>query len=120
MYTLLDFKEEALAEYLNSALRRHGLDSHVLNVGVDPDGHTLFSIVCPNVSDMKQARHLICTSPQFLGDIHPETASELRKVRWEARYKSRPLIIRLLTSRPALVLSALALAAAALGYVFDL
>lgn len=120
MHTLLDFKEEALAEYLNSALRRHGLDSYVFNVGVAPDGSPLFSIACPNVSEMKQGRYLIYSSPYFIRDIHPEAAHELLKIRWEARRKGRQMLLRLLTSRPALVFSALALSAAAAGYLLDL
>ncbi|MCP1648477.1 MULTISPECIES: hypothetical protein [Pseudomonas aeruginosa group] len=120
MHTLLDFKEEALAEYLNSALRRHGLDSYVFNVGVAADGSPLFSIACPNVSEMSQARYLIYTSTEFIRDIHPEAAEVLWKIRWEARRKGRQMLLKLLTSRPALVFSALALGAAAVGYLLDL
>jgi hypothetical protein len=120
MHTLLDFKEEALAEYLNSALRRHGLDSHVFKIGVARDGSPLFSIACPNVSEMKQARYLIYSSTDFIRDIHPEAAEVLRNIRWEARHKISQMMLRLLTSKPALVFSALALSAAAAGYLLDL
>lgn len=116
MYTLLDFKDEALAEYLNSALRRHGLDSYVFNVGVDPDGNDMFAIACLNVSEMQQARHLIYSSRYFLSDIHPEAAGVLREIR---RQNTRWLL-GLLTSKPAIVFSIVALVAAALGYLFDL
>jgi hypothetical protein len=116
MYTLLEFKEEALATYLNSALRRHGLDSYVFNNGVDHKGRALFSITCLNASEMKQARHLIYSSRYFLEDIHPEAASELNEI----RRQHRRLILRLLTSKPAIVLSVGAMVVATLGYLFDL
>lgn len=116
MYTLLEFKEEALAEYLNSALRRHGLDSHVFNVGVGQGGEAVFSIACLNASELKQARYLIYSSPHFLSDIHPEAASELRKI----RRQNMQIFWTLVTSKPAIMLSILAIAAATLGYLFDL
>ncbi|SDJ59122.1 hypothetical protein SAMN05216189_101971 [Pseudomonas delhiensis] len=116
MHTLLHFKEEALAEYLNSALRRHGLDSYVFNTGVGPDGEAMFSIVCPNVSELGQARFLIYSSRHFLRDIHPEAARELLEI----RRQNRQLFLKLATSRPALVVAALAMAAAVLGYLFGL
>lgn len=116
MYTLLDFKEEALAEYLNSALRRHGLDSYVFNTGVSPEGEAMFSIVCLNASELGQARHLIYSSQQLLQDIHPEAARELVEI----RRRNRQLFLRLVTSRPAFVVAALAMTAAVLGYLFGL
>ncbi len=116
MYTLLDFKEEVLAEYLNTALRRHGLDSYVFNVGVDCDGNAIFSIACLNVSEMQQARRLIYSSRHFLEDIHPEAASVLRGI----RRQNRQLFLRLLTSKSAIAISTVAAAAAILGYLFDL
>ncbi|WP_374439437.1 hypothetical protein [Pseudomonas panipatensis] len=116
MYTLLDFKEEALAEYLNSALRRHGLDSYVFNTGVSPEGEAIYSIACLNASELGLARHLIYSSSHFLRDIHPETARELQEI----RRQNRQLFLALVTSKPAILVSILAMAAAALGYLFDL
>ena len=116
MFTLLDFKDETLAEYLNTALRRHGLDSYVFNVGVAPDGEPMFSITCPNASELDLARYLIYSSPHILRDMHPETAAQIKEI----RRQNRQLFLNLLTSRTAFMLSFLALSAAALGYLFDL
>ena len=54
MYTLLDFKDKNLADYLNSALRRHGLDSYVFPSGLGPDGEEIFTISCLQPSELKQ------------------------------------------------------------------
>ncbi|MBB1519127.1 hypothetical protein [Aquipseudomonas guryensis] len=116
MYTLLDFKDKNLADYLNSALRRHGLDSYVLPSGLGPDGEEIFSISCLQSSELKQGRHLIYSSRYFLNDIAPEAASELREI----RNQHAQGILKLLTSKPAIIASALAMTAAALGYIFDL
>ena len=116
MYTLIDLNNETQAEYLNSALRRHGLDSFVFKTGVGADGSEMFSITCFNASELKQARHLIYGSRNFLSDIHPEAAVAIR----ELRYENNNIFLQALTSKPALIISSLAMAAAFLGYIFDL
>ena len=116
MYTLIDLNNESQADYLNSALRRHGLDSYVFKNGVSPDGSEVFSIACFQASELKQARHLIYTCQNFMGDIHPEASITLREI----RYKNRKLFLGLLTSKPILIISSLALAAAIFGYILDL
>lgn len=116
MYTLIDLNNETQAEYLNSALRRHGLDSFVFKTGVGADGSEMFSITCFNASELKQARHLIYSSRNFLSDIHPEAAVTIR----ELRYENSNIFLHALTSKPALIISSLAMAAAFLGYIFDL
>jgi len=116
MYTLIDLKNESQAEYLNSALRRHGLDSFVFKTGVATDGSEMFSITCFNASELKQARHLIYSSRNFLGDIHPEAAVTIR----ELRNQNSNAFLHALTSKPVLIISFLAMAAALLGYIFDL
>lgn len=113
---LLAFKDEALAESLNSALRLHGLDSYVFNEGPGPDGAPMFCINCIKVSDLELARHLIYRSQAFMADLHPEAAGELRDIR---RQSHQPFIA-LITSRRALVFSAVLLAIAALGYLLGL
>ncbi|MGY4533183.1 hypothetical protein ACVW0Y_002313 [Pseudomonas sp. TE3786] len=116
MYTLLEFKEQTRATYLNAALRQHGLDSDVVNIGVDPEGNAIFSIVCFRVSQLTLARHLIYNSRSFIGDIQPEVASELQEI----RRQKRQALLGKLTSAPALLFAAVALIIAALGYLFDL
>lgn len=115
MYTLIDLPNETLAEYLNLALRRHGLDSFVLNTGVDATGRNIFSITCLNPSELKQARHLIYSCRNFIIDIHPEAAILIREI----RHQNTSLFVSALTSKPALIIACLALTAAALGYIFD-
>lgn len=115
MYTLIDLKNESQAEYLNSALRRHDLDSFVLKTGVGADGSEIFSITCFNASELKQARHLIYSSRNFLSDIHPEAAVTIRELRYE-----NSNVLHALTSKPVLIISSLAMVAALLGYIFDL
>lgn len=116
MYSLLDFKDKNLADYLNSALRRHGLDSYVFTSGLDPEGEVIFSISCLQASELKQARHLIYSSNYFLNDIAPEAASALRAI----RQRNDQRALRFLTSKPAFIASALAMTAAAVGYLLDL
>ena len=116
MYTLIDLKNESQAEYLNSALRRHGLNSFILNTGIAPDGVKMFSITCHNASDLKRARHLIYTSSYFLSDMHPEAAMTIR----ELRRQNRSIFLEALTSKPAFIISSLAMVAALIGYIFDL
>ena len=116
MHTLIDFPDENQAEYLNSALRRHGLDSYVFKTGVSPDGNAVFSITCFQASELKQARHLIYSSRHFIGDIHPEAASTLREI----RYENNKQFLNLLTAKPALIISSLALIAGITGYLIDL
>lgn len=113
MYPLIDFKNELQAECLNSALRRHGLNSFVFQNGLAPDGSPVYSITCFNVSELKLARHLLHTSHYFLADIHPEAAIPLR----ELRQANSERLLRAVTARPILKISALALAVALLGYV---
>ncbi|UUY08160.1 hypothetical protein LRS11_20550 [Pseudomonas sp. J452] len=116
MYTLLDFTDKHLADYLNSALRRHGLDSYVFSSGKGHDGADIFSISCLQPGELKLGRHLIYSSRYFLNDLAPEAASELRLI----RDTHNQGILKLLTSKPALIASALALTTAALGYLFEL
>ncbi|MDH4566497.1 hypothetical protein E8E95_07385 [Pseudomonas sp. BN414] len=116
MHPVLHFKDRNIAEYLNTALRRHGLDSHVFNTGLSPEGDEMFSITCLESSELKLARHLIYSSRYFLNDIHPEAASELREI----RKANRRIFLDLVKSRPAIIISILAMSAAALGYIFDL
>jgi hypothetical protein len=59
---------------------------------------------------------LIYSSQQLLRDIHPEAARELVEI----RRRNRQLFLGLVTSRPAFVVAALAMAAAVLGYLFGL
>jgi hypothetical protein len=115
MYTLLEFKDEALATYLNSALRRHGLDSDVISLGVDPQGLPIFTIICLRISQLTLARHLIYSSRSFIVDLEAEAASKLLAI----RRQHRQALLGRLTSRPALWFSAVALTIAALGYWFD-
>ncbi|WP_146036027.1 hypothetical protein [Pseudomonas sp. LFM046] len=116
MYTLLDFTNKDFAEYFNSALRRHGLDSYVFAFGLGPDGEEIFSVACLNASELQQARYLIYSSRYFLNDIHPEAAEKLREI----RKRHAQGILELATSRPVIIFSVLALAAATLGYLLDL
>ncbi len=116
MYTLIDLSSEIQAEYLNSALRRHGLDSFVFKSGVDPTGKDIHSISCLNASELKQARHLIYSCRNFINDIHPEAAILIR----EMRHQNNSIFWGAFTSKPALVISSIALSAALLGYFFDL
>ncbi len=116
MYTLLEFKEEALADYLNSALRRHGLDTSVFNIGVAPDGKPLYAITSHKASELDLARHLIYSSHAFIEDIHPEAAAELAEI----RRHNRQLFLGLFTSRRAVVFAGVVLGIAALAYLFDL
>lgn len=116
MYTLIDLHNENQAEHLNSALRRHGLDSFVFKNGIEADGKEIFSITCLNASELKQARQLIYSSQNFLADIQPEAALIVREI----RHQNNRLFLGALTSKPALAISLLALAAALIGYIFDL
>jgi hypothetical protein len=116
MYTLIDLHNENQTEYLNSALRRHGLDSFVFKNGVDADGKEIFSIACLNASELKQARHLIYSSKHFLADIHPEAAVTIREI----RHQNSAIFMGAITSKPMLAISLLALTAALIGYIFDL
>ena len=116
MYSLIELNNESQAEYLNSALRRHGLDSFVFKNGIDPDGRAIFSISCLNASELDQARHLIYSSQHFLNDIHSEAAITIR----ELRHQNSKIFLGMLTSKPIIVISSLALAAALLGYILDL
>lgn len=59
MYTLLEFRDVALATCLSAALRRLGVDSNVFNVGLDLDGNAVLSTACLNASELEQVRHLI-------------------------------------------------------------
>lgn len=114
MYSLLEFKEQPLADYLNLALRRHGLNCEVVCMAVDPHGNALYSIVCFMPSEMNQARHLIYTSSSFMQDIDAEAAIVLREIRRE----NNRLFLSLFTSRTAIGFSIVALAVAVLGYLF--
>ena len=116
MYTLIDLSNEIQAEYLNSALRRHGLDSFVFKSGVDSAGKDIHSISCLNASELKQARHLIYSCRNFINDIHPEAATLIREI----RHQNNSMFFGALTTKPALVVSLLALTTALLGYIFDL
>ncbi|WFS17623.1 hypothetical protein P9K38_19545 [Pseudomonas sp. 905_Psudmo1] len=116
MYTLIDLNNENQADYLNSALRRHGLDSFVFKNGIDADGREIFSISCLNASELKQTRHLIYSCQYFISDIHPEAAISIR----EMRHQNNKIFSKFLTSKTVVVISSLALAAALLGYIFDL
>jgi hypothetical protein len=116
MYTLIDLHNENQAEYLNSALRRHGLDSFVFKNGVEADGKEIFSITCLNASELKQARYLIYSSQNFLADIQPEAALTIREI----RHKNSKIFLGILTSKQVLAFSSLALVAALIGYIFDI
>jgi len=104
------------AEYLNSALRRHGVDSVVLTNGLSPEGQPVYSIVCPHAAEAEQARHLLLTDRAFINDLHPECAGEVRILRRE----NTAVLTRLLSSRRLLILSGCALVIALCGYVFEL
>lgn len=112
MYALIDLYDENQAEYLNSALRRHGLDSFVLKTGISPQGAQVFSISCFNASELKTARHLIYSCQHFIGDIHPEAVATIREI----RYQNNKILLRLITSKPMMALSFLAITAALVGY----
>jgi hypothetical protein len=116
MFYLFDTTRPDLAEYLNGALRRHGVDSFVLSNGTSPEGSAIFSIVCVHPVESAQAKHLLYTDRTFVNDLHPEFAIEVRALR--AEHASS--IARILTSRPVLLLSAVAFAAAVTGYVFGI
>ncbi len=116
MYSLIDLKDQSQADYLNSALRRHGLDAFVLGNGLAPDGRAVFSIACLNASELAQARWLIYSCPRFIGDLHPEAAMLIR----ELRAQNHGLVAGLLLSRPVRWIAGLALAGAVLGYLLDL
>ncbi len=114
MFVLMEFKEESMAEYINSALRRYGVDSQVLNVGVFPDGSAAFAIVCFLTGEMDQGRHLLYTSHEFMADIHPEAAIVLQRLRQEHNQR----LLSWLTSKPVLIVSLVGLAVGGLGYLF--
>lgn len=114
MFLLIEFKEEPLAEYVNSALRRHGVDSQVYNVGVFPDGSPVFAIACFLTAEMDQARHLLYTSHEFLGDIHPEAAFVLQKIRQENNRR----LLGWFASKPVKIVAAAGLIVGVLGYLF--
>lgn len=114
MYTLIALNNENQAEYLNSALRRHGLDSFVFKNGVDADGVDIFSICCLNASELNQARYLINRSHHFIDDIHPEAAVTIREI----RHQNNKTFLRLVQSKPIVIISSISLAVALLGYLF--
>ncbi|MGM3386877.1 hypothetical protein KXR94_04380 [Stutzerimonas stutzeri] len=116
MFYLFDTTRPELADYLNGALRQHGVDSFVLSNGTSPEGLAMFSIVCAHPVESAQARHLLYTDRSFVNDLHPEFAAEVRSLRAE----HASLIARMLTSRPVLLLSGLALVAALAGYVLGI
>lgn len=116
MYTLVCLNNELQAEYLNSALRRHGLDSFVFKNGVDPDGQDIHSISCLNASELKHARHLIYSCGHFINDIHPEAAIFIRDI----RHQNTNVFFAKLISKPALVISFMALSVALLGFILNL
>lgn len=59
MYSVIDLQNEYQAEYLNSALRRYGLNSVVIKNGVYPDGRDVYTISCFNVVELDRANCLI-------------------------------------------------------------
>ncbi|MEN0107182.1 MAG: hypothetical protein AAGC84_12250 [Pseudomonas sp.] len=115
MHILLELKDEAFANYLNTALRSHGVNSEVSNIAVDAEGQPLFSIICLRIRQMTLARHLIYSSRSFIADIESEAVEELLEI----RRQHRQMLLARLTSQPALWFSAAALTIAALGYWFD-
>jgi hypothetical protein len=115
MYILLEFKEQALADYLNLALRRHGVDCYVFTVGVAPDGTAVHCVACLQPSEVDQARHLIYSSRDFIQNMPPEAAEHLREVRRE----NTRVFLSVFSSKWVLMVSGFLLVVAALGYWFD-
>jgi hypothetical protein len=116
VFYLFDTTNQDQAEYLNSALRRYGVDSTVFVNGLSPEGEHIYTIACPHAAEAEQARHLLYTDRAFVNDLHPEFASKVRAI----LAQNTALLTQLLSSKTMLVASGLALATAFCGYLLDL
>jgi len=56
MFYVHETTDEGQADYLNSALRRYGVDSFVAPIGPDAEGRNVYGIACPLASEAEQAR----------------------------------------------------------------
>tara|TARA_B100000446_G_scaffold180218_1_gene196090 strand:+ start:57 stop:407 length:351 start_codon:yes stop_codon:yes gene_type:complete len=113
MYNLIDSTNKHYIEYINTALRRYGVDSVVIVVGKSPDGNDIYSTVCPSASEASQARNLLYSDNQFINDIAPEFSNQLRITRNEKTMG----IAELLTSKTMFKISVVAFIIVLLGYL---
>ncbi len=58
------------ADYLNSALRRRGVDAFVATLGPDAEGRTVYGIACPATKPPAALRGL-SARPGMIGVTHP-------------------------------------------------
>ncbi len=116
MFYVHETTDEDLADHLNSALRRHGVDSFVAPIGLDAVGRNVYGIACPLASEAEQARHLLYSNRKFIGDLRPDAGLEIR----EKRTRKNALFIRLLTSDRMIKASGLLLLITLGGYLLGL
>lgn len=116
MFYVHETTDSDQADYLNSALRRHGVDAFVATLGPDAEGTMVYGIACPLASEAEQARHLLYSDQAFIGDLRPDAAFAIR----EKRARKNALFVRLLTSNWMLKTSGLMLLIALGGYLLGL
>ena len=115
MFVLLESTDQGFINALHESLQAHGIVGLVSDLGSGADGSQHFAIQLAVYSQMEHARRLLFRSPGFAHSLHPEFLPALRQVRAVPRQQ----VLRWLTSTWALRLSALCLAAAALGLLGD-
>ncbi|KJH82142.1 hypothetical protein [Stutzerimonas stutzeri] len=116
MFYVHETTDEGQADYLNSALRRYGVDSFVAPIGPNAEGRNVYGIACPLASEAEQARYLLYSNRAFIGDLHPDAASEIS----EKRARKNAAFVRLMTSNRILKASGLMLLIVLGGYLLGL